>query len=291
MATNSSDRSFMEAAIDQMKLSPAGKEHPRVGAVLVVNNEIVGHGYRRDVSDSSSSKKSFHAEQDAIQQAINNDRKPTGGVIYTTLEPCVPLRSQREACSELICRMGISSVVIGQYDPNPKIYKLGWSMLSDRGVVLRDFDSDLREEVHHLNQSFESNFLFGFGPRGRRSFDYNQGDGRFEFGFCEGDERRIVTEWALLGKDAVQVHASPPTQTRFFEYAKEFAKIDDPTAGDLKERRVHIGTSSSSRVGVVAFIQPDWCVLVRVLNVKSGLHYGGDDPTKSVEIDWQVRAL
>lgn len=77
---------FMERAIELAMEAEKQGEVP-IGAVVVLNNEIIGEGYNQVIKLSDPSA---HAEIIALRQAakkIGNYRL-NGASIYTTLEPC-----------------------------------------------------------------------------------------------------------------------------------------------------------------------------------------------------------
>ena len=80
------DEQFMRAAFDEALVSQAAGEVP-VGAVVVLNGEIIGRGHNRVVSDHDPSA---HAEIIALRQAgrtLQNYRMPSAR-LYVTIEPC-----------------------------------------------------------------------------------------------------------------------------------------------------------------------------------------------------------
>jgi diaminohydroxyphosphoribosylaminopyrimidine deaminase/5-amino-6-(5-phosphoribosylamino)uracil reductase len=84
-------------------------DHPLVGAVIVVGDEVVGEGwYEYDAAD--------HAEVIALQQAGERAR---GATLYVTLEPCAH-HGRTPPCADAVIEAGIARVVVGAADPNPK---------------------------------------------------------------------------------------------------------------------------------------------------------------------------
>ena len=80
-----------------------------VGAIVVLNGQIVGRGYNRPISMRDPTA---HAEIMAMRQAaeyMNNYRLP-GAELYVTLEPCV-------MCAGAIMNARIARVVYGARDP------------------------------------------------------------------------------------------------------------------------------------------------------------------------------
>ena len=103
-----SDEYFMQQALRQARNAAAQGEIP-VGAVIVVNDRIVGAGHNltetlRDVT--------AHAEMQAITAAAaERDAKYlSDATLYVTLEPCV-------MCAGAIGWAQIRHIVIGARDP------------------------------------------------------------------------------------------------------------------------------------------------------------------------------
>ena len=77
---------WMERALELAERGAREGEVP-VGAVLVLDDEVLGEGYNRPLSNSDPSA---HAEISALRSAganIGNYRFP-GSTLYVTLEPC-----------------------------------------------------------------------------------------------------------------------------------------------------------------------------------------------------------
>jgi tRNA(Arg) A34 adenosine deaminase TadA len=108
----SQDQHFMGEALLLAAQGAALGEVP-VGAVLVLNGEIIGRGFNCPISGSDPSA---HAEMVAIRaaaQALNNYRLP-GSTLYVTLEPC-------SMCAGLIVHSRINRVVYGALEPKAGI--------------------------------------------------------------------------------------------------------------------------------------------------------------------------
>jgi tRNA(adenine34) deaminase len=81
------DQTFMQAALDQAEAARALGEVP-IGAVIVLDGEIVGRGYNlRETSNDPTT----HAEMVAIRQAAEHigHWRLLETTLYVTLEPCV----------------------------------------------------------------------------------------------------------------------------------------------------------------------------------------------------------
>ncbi len=265
------EREFMELAIDEMTKSVGSG--PRVGAVIVAGGKVVSTAHRRP---------ELHAERAAIEQVADTDVRLKGSTLYTTLEPCVAVSTNqaRESCASLISRSGISTVVIGRYDINPRIYREGWKALRDAGITLKDFPADLRERLDALNAEFVGHFGVGVGPSGGAEFDYTLND-EFQIRFSEIDDRSIVTRWSMAGKGAIHAYARPQESVSLARHAKEFVEIYDPTA---------FYPDSSIRVEegeIAVFVGTAGCALVKVVKVHSGPRFGSD--RISVRVHYEIR--
>lgn len=94
-----------------------------VGAVVVANGEIVGEGFHHRAGEP-------HAEVHALQAAGERAR---GATMYVSLEPCNHF-GRTPPCSHAVADSGVSRVVAGTQDPNPKTNHGGIAYLRERGV-------------------------------------------------------------------------------------------------------------------------------------------------------------
>lgn len=102
------DEDYMRAALEQARQAGACDEVP-VGAVVVLDGEIVGRGFNQPIGRHDPTA---HAEIMALRDAaarLGNYRLP-GCTLYVTLEPCV-------MCSGAIMHARIARVVFGARDP------------------------------------------------------------------------------------------------------------------------------------------------------------------------------
>lgn len=104
----SQDERFMREAMELARQGAERGEVP-VGAVLVLDGEVIGRGFNCPISTSDPSA---HAEMVAIRAAaaaVRNYRLP-GSTLYVTLEPC-------SMCAGLIVHSRIARVVYGTTEP------------------------------------------------------------------------------------------------------------------------------------------------------------------------------
>lgn len=120
------ERSFLDAALEEAKQGRAEGGIP-IGAVLVVDGNIVGRGHNRRVQDGSVI---HHAEMNCLEHA---GRLPASvyrrATLYTTLSPC-PM------CSGAVLLYGIPTVVVGEN----RTYTGSESYLKAQGVTVHVVD-------------------------------------------------------------------------------------------------------------------------------------------------------
>jgi diaminohydroxyphosphoribosylaminopyrimidine deaminase/5-amino-6-(5-phosphoribosylamino)uracil reductase len=107
--------------------------NPRVGCVLVINQEIVGEGWHVALGEA-------HAEVMALEQA--GDRAKSS-IAFVSLEPCSHT-GRTGPCSDALIKAGVSQVVIACIDPNVEVAGKGVEKLIAAGIPvtqLTDFDS------------------------------------------------------------------------------------------------------------------------------------------------------
>ncbi len=101
------DTEFMRAALAEATVAAVEGEVP-VGAVVVIDDEIVATGYNRTIHDADPSA---HAEIIALRTAADErgNHRLTNATLYVTLEPCV-------MCVGAIAQARVGRVVFAAYD-------------------------------------------------------------------------------------------------------------------------------------------------------------------------------
>ena len=150
---NTIDEKFMREAILLAKEAADDDEAP-IGAVIVRDGEIVGHGRNRREKDKNALG---HAEIEAINDACKTlgGWRLIGCTMYVTLEPC-PM------CTGAIINSRIERVVFGAYDKkagscgslinlfnlpyNHKPILSGGFMEEECGSLLSEFFKKLRKQ-------------------------------------------------------------------------------------------------------------------------------------------------
>jgi tRNA(adenine34) deaminase len=105
---------FMRRALDLARRAAEEGEVP-IGAVVVVNAEIVGEGWNRPIAGVDPTA---HAEVQAMRAAAKKlgNYRLTGADLYVTLEPC-------DMCLGAMFHARIARVVFGATDPKKQVLK------------------------------------------------------------------------------------------------------------------------------------------------------------------------
>lgn len=203
------------------------RSHPKVGAVAIIDGEVVGSSYRGELSDGD------HAEYTLLEKKLASVSME-GATLITTLEPCVS-RNRHKPCSEWIIEKGIKTVFIGMLDPNPRIYNKGVVKLKENGVDVHYFPPDLREEIESDNQEFISQFRANPKLEGRAVFNYTDNDGKYTVG---NGECVFETHWSKASDTSIHVYRDG-TNIQGLAVAldaKEFADIRDASIFNMSSR-------------------------------------------------------
>jgi diaminohydroxyphosphoribosylaminopyrimidine deaminase/5-amino-6-(5-phosphoribosylamino)uracil reductase len=121
------------------------RPNPVVGAVVVAGDEIVGEGWHGRAGGP-------HAEVVALDAAGERAR---GATLYVTLEPCAH-HGRTPPCVDAILGAGISRVVVGASDPNPKTNGQGFARLREAGVDVALLDGELARAARRQNEAWRT---------------------------------------------------------------------------------------------------------------------------------------
>lgn len=105
---------------------PLSHPNPAVGAIIVRDGVVIGRGWTGEGGRP-------HAEAIALAQAGDHAR---GGTLYVTLEPCAHLSARGPACADLVAASGLSRVVIGIGDPDPRTTGAGQTRIAAAGIAV-----------------------------------------------------------------------------------------------------------------------------------------------------------
>jgi len=115
--------------------------------VLVKDGKELGRSHRGELEPGQ------HAEFGLLERKLRHD-DVTGGILYTTLEPCTTRKPPKEPCSERIVSRRLSRIVIGILDPNQLICGRGIRYLREHGVDVDLFPSEFMATVEDQNRDF-----------------------------------------------------------------------------------------------------------------------------------------
>ncbi|MBA4543088.1 MULTISPECIES: bifunctional diaminohydroxyphosphoribosylaminopyrimidine deaminase/5-amino-6-(5-phosphoribosylamino)uracil reductase RibD [Thermoactinomyces] len=115
--------------------------NPMVGAVAVKNGRMVGVGTHLRAGTP-------HAEVHALNMA---GEEAKGATLYVTLEPCNHF-GRTPPCTEKIIEYGISKVVIGSLDPDPRVSGQGIARLREAGIEV--VSGVLEQECLRMNEAY-----------------------------------------------------------------------------------------------------------------------------------------
>jgi pyrimidine deaminase RibD-like protein len=145
-----SDRRFAEMALEEARKSKSedARAHPLVGAVAVVDGEVLASAHRGECASGD------HAEYTLLERKLK-DAQLAGATVYTTLEPCIARNHPKVPCANRLAERRVKRVVIGMLDPNTKISGKGYQALRAAGIdVSTDFPKDIKEAIEELNREF-----------------------------------------------------------------------------------------------------------------------------------------
>lgn len=116
--------------------------NPRVGCVIVddASGRVIASGYHRKFGGP-------HAEADALSKG----RDVRGAVAYVSLEPCSHT-GKTPPCADALVAAGVSTVVAGTVDPDPRVSGRGVQRLRDAGITV--ITGVLEAECRWLNRGF-----------------------------------------------------------------------------------------------------------------------------------------
>jgi diaminohydroxyphosphoribosylaminopyrimidine deaminase/5-amino-6-(5-phosphoribosylamino)uracil reductase len=143
MPRENRDEIFMRAALKEARRGLGQTSpNPAVGAVLVIGKRIVARGHHRRAGTA-------HAEIECLRRF--GKRIPKSATLYVTLEPC-STTGRTGPCTDALIESGVTQLVVGALDPNPRHAGRGIKLLKKAGVQVRT--GALAAECSQLNESF-----------------------------------------------------------------------------------------------------------------------------------------
>jgi len=140
------DEKYMSLALRLAKKAEGmTSPNPLVGAVIVKRGKILGKGYHKKAGLP-------HAEIEAFLDAERKGYSLKGSTLYVTLEPCCHTGKKTPPCANAILEKGISRVVVGCLDLNPKVSGKGVEIL--RGKDIKVEVGVLEDKCRETNEAF-----------------------------------------------------------------------------------------------------------------------------------------
>ena len=121
---SAADHAFMAQAL---RLAEQGlyttMPNPRVGCVIVKNNQVIGEGAHLKAGEP-------HAEVLALRQV---GERAKGATVYVTLEPCSHF-GKTPPCADALIEAGVAKVIVAMQDSNPLVAGQGLARLAAQGI-------------------------------------------------------------------------------------------------------------------------------------------------------------
>jgi len=122
--------------------------NPRVGCVIVKNNQLIGQGAHLKAGEP-------HAEVFALRHAAAEAK---GADVYVTLEPCSH-QGRTPPCVDALINAGVRRVVVAMQDPNPLVAGNGIKRLQAHEIQVEV--GLMEKESLALNPGFISRMKYG----------------------------------------------------------------------------------------------------------------------------------
>ena len=129
MTGESSDQRLLRDAIAISRIALPSSKAYSVGALIAAGDGImIADGYSRERGAQ------WHAEQVAIEKALEAGADLRGSTLYTSLEPCSERSSGLRSCAARIVDVGIARVVFAMREPSVFVEGRGAEVLAQAGV-------------------------------------------------------------------------------------------------------------------------------------------------------------
>lgn len=138
------DEKYMHRCLEIAKMGKGQvAPNPLVGAVIVLNDTIIGEGYHRNYGEA-------HAEVNAVN-SVQDQSKLSEATIYVSLEPCAHF-GKTPPCADLLVHHHFKRVVIGCTDTFDQVSGKGVEKLQNAGIEVEI--GVLERECRELNKHF-----------------------------------------------------------------------------------------------------------------------------------------
>lgn len=125
--------------------------NPRVGCIIVKNQQLLGAGHTQPVGGN-------HAEIEALLNAQERGHDVRGATAYVTLEPCSHF-GRTGPCADALIKAGLHRVVAAIADPNPAVAGQGLARLQAAGIAVSC--PLLEQQAYEINIGFFTRMVTG----------------------------------------------------------------------------------------------------------------------------------
>lgn len=261
----------MTVAIARQARAEDARAHPKVGAVLLNQGQLLASAFRGELQSGE------HAEFTLLQKKLPT-ADVTGSVLFTTLEPCTARNHPKKPCTEWVAERGIECVFVGILDPDPRMYAQGITQLRQKGIRIEFFPADLREAIRADNADFIDTFHANPELIGEVSFNFNHNDGRYTIGH---GELMFETHWSNSSNTSIHVYDTYLHRLGLAQGAKSFGEVCDAGVYDMTSR---LRTVNEGEIVVFQNRQGHFAV-ARIVDVKARSH---GDPHDSLTIEYRI---
>jgi pyrimidine deaminase RibD-like protein len=261
----------MTVAIARQARAEDARAHPKVGAVLLNQGQLLASAFRGELQSGE------HAEFTLLQKKLPT-ADVTGSVLFTTLEPCTARNHPKKPCTEWVAERGIECVFVGILDPDPRMYAQGITRLRQEGIRIEFFPADLREAIRADNADFIDTFHANPELIGEVSFNFNHNDGRYTIGH---GELMFETHWSNSSNTSIHVYDTYLHRLGLAQGAKSFGEVCDAGVYDMTSR---LRTVNEGEIVVFQNRQGRFAV-ARIVDVKARSH---GDPHDSLTIEYRI---
>jgi pyrimidine deaminase RibD-like protein len=136
------DTQLLRDAIELSRNAPPSHEAFSVGSVIAApDGTVLATGYSRERGAH------VHAEQVALEKAVEQHVELRDATLYTSLEPCSVRLSDPRACTTRIIEAGVRRVVFALREPPLFVEGRGAAVLAAAGVEVVELDADAAQVV------------------------------------------------------------------------------------------------------------------------------------------------
>ena len=213
---HSKDTIYLQRAFDLAELGAGSvSPNPKVGAVIVHNDQIIGEGFHARYGGP-------HAEVNAVNSVLDKSLLPYS-TLYCTLEPCFH-HGKTPPCVDLVLQYAFRRVVIGALDINPLVAGKSIEKMRLAGIEVDispnadQFNTQNAAFIHWIKSAATQPYIILKWAQSSDGFIARQGERTAISGPLT---RRLVHQWrstcdAILVGTQTAITDNPQLDTRFY---------------------------------------------------------------------------